>query len=142
MQIAKSYMGMWKSLPVKLSPFCEYWTVLQVFPDAEEFRQAAIEAGDVIWNRGLLRRLGLCHGISGNAYVFLSLYRTLGGKQHLFRAQQFSSFLYKHARSLIDAGEMHGGDRPYSLFEGLAGAACLFFDMTKPEMSRFPAYEL
>ncbi|KAG0566223.1 hypothetical protein KC19_7G047200 [Ceratodon purpureus] len=114
----------------------------QVFPDEEEFQQAAIEAGNVVWNRGLLRRLGLCHGISGNSYVFLSLYRTMGGKQHLFRAQQFASFLSKHARAFIDAGEMHGGDRPHSLFEGLAGTACLFFDLTKPEMSRFPAYEL
>lgn len=123
-------------------PFCKCFTVLQVFPDDEEFRQAAIEAGDVVWNRGLLRRLGLCHGISGNSYVFLSLYRVMGGKQHLFRAQQFTSFLHKHARASIDSGEMHGGDRPHSLFEGLAGTACLFFDLTKPEMSRFPAYEL
>ena len=113
-----------------------------MFPDEEEFKQAAVEAGDVVWGRGLLRRVGLCHGISGNSYVFLSLFRTLGGQQHLFRAQQFASFLYQHARAFIGSGEMHGGDRPYSLFEGLAGTACLFFDLTKPEMSRFPAYEL
>lgn len=37
---------------------------------------------------------------------------------------------------------MHGGDRPYSLFEGLAGMAHLFLDMTEPSQARFPAYEL
>lgn len=121
--------------------------VLQVFPeDASEFWQAAVEAGEVVWQRGLLRRLGLCHGISGNAYVFLSLHRGMGGRQekqqHLFRAKQFASFLCKQGRALVESGEIHGGDRPYSLFEGLAGTACLLFDVTKPETARFPAYEL
>lgn len=37
---------------------------------------------------------------------------------------------------------MHGGDRPYSLFEGLGGMAHLFLDMTEPSQARFPAYEL
>ena len=115
---------------------------LQVYPECEEFREAAIEAGEVVWKRGLLRRLGLCHGISGNAYVFLSLYRLSGGKQHLHRAQQFSTFLYKNAKELIATGELHGGDHGYSLYEGLAGTACLWLDLTRPDSSRFPGYEL
>lgn len=45
----------------------------EVFGD-KEFLQAAMEAGEVVWNRGLLKRVGICHGISGNTYVFLSLY--------------------------------------------------------------------
>jgi hypothetical protein len=114
----------------------------QVYPECEEFRLAAIEAGEVVWKRGLLRRLGLCHGISGNAYVFLALYRLTGGKQHLFRAQQFGTFLYKNAKELIDTGELHGGDHGYSLFEGLAGTACLWLDLTRPDSARFPGYEL
>lgn len=115
---------------------------MQVFPECEEFRQAAIDAGDVVWNRGLLRRLGFCHGVSGNAYVFLSLYRTVGGKRHLFRAQQFASFLQKNSQHLISTGEMHGGDHANSLYEGLAGTACLWLDVTRPDDSRFPGYEL
>lgn len=116
--------------------------VLQVFPECEEFQKAAIEAGDVVWNRGLLRRLGLCHGVSGNAYVFLSLYRAFGGAKHVFRARQFARFLHKNARELIAAGDMHGGDHAHSLYEGWAGTACLWLDAVKPLDSRFPGFEL
>lgn len=33
-------------------------------------------------------------------------------------------------------------DHPYSLFEGLSGAACLYADLVRPEDSRFPLFEL
>ena len=55
----------------------------QVFGD-KEFLQAAVDAGEVVWKRGLLKRVGICHGISGNAYVFLSLYRLTGNVEHLY----------------------------------------------------------
>ncbi|KAG6541093.1 hypothetical protein Mapa_017532 [Marchantia paleacea] len=113
-----------------------------VFPEEEEFRAAALEAGDVVWERGLLRRIGLCHGVSGNAYVFLALHRLSGGKKHLHRAKMFAGFLHDRAFSLISTGEMHGGDHPHSLFEGLAGTACLWLDVAQPANSRFPGYEL
>ncbi|KAL3699372.1 hypothetical protein R1sor_017394 [Riccia sorocarpa] len=114
----------------------------QVFPEEEQFRTAALEAGEVVWERGLLRRLGLCHGISGNAYVFLALYRLSGQKKHLHRAKMFAGFLHDRAFSLIATGEMHGGDHPHSLFEGLAGTACLWLDVAQPNNSRFPGFEL
>ena len=44
--------------------------------------------------------------------------------------------------SLTGQGIMHGGDEPYSPFEGQAGMAYLFLDMINPLESRFPAYEL
>ncbi|CAM6092150.1 unnamed protein product [Calypogeia fissa] len=108
----------------------------------EEFRLAALEAADVVWERGLLRRVGLCHGVSGNAYVFFALHRLFGGKKHLHRAKAFAGFLHDRAFSLILTGEMHGGDHPHSLFEGLAGTACLWLDATKPDKSTFPGYEV
>jgi hypothetical protein len=37
--------------------------------------QAARQAGEVVWRRGLLRKAGLCHGVAGNAYAFLALRR-------------------------------------------------------------------
>ncbi|KAH9559155.1 hypothetical protein CY35_06G044100 [Sphagnum magellanicum] len=114
----------------------------EVYPEEEGFRQAAIDAAEVVWQRGLLRRLGLCHGVSGNAYVFLSLYRQFGSKKHLFHARQFAGFLHKHAHHLIANGEMNGGDHPFSLFEGLAGTVCLWLDVTRPDNSQFPAYEI
>ncbi|KAL0320689.1 UNVERIFIED_CONTAM: LanC-like protein GCR2 [Sesamum radiatum] len=107
---------------------------------SEEFLQAAIDAGEVVWNRGLLKRVGVCHGISGNAYVFLSLYQLTGKPEFLYRAKAFACFLYNRAQILISEGIMHGGDRPYSLFEGIGGMAYLFLDMTEPSEARFPAY--
>ncbi|KAM1356669.1 hypothetical protein ACFX13_031492 [Malus domestica] len=113
----------------------------EVFGD-QEFLQAAIDAGEVVWNRGLLKRVGICHGISGNAYVFLSLYRLTGKVEYLYRAKAFACFLHDRALRLISEGTMHGGDRPYSLFEGVGGMAHLLLDMTEPSEARFPAYEL
>lgn len=113
----------------------------QVFRD-DEFLEAAIDAAEVVWNRGLLKRVGVCHGISGNAYVFLSLYRLTGKMEFLYRAKAFACFLLDRTHKLISDGEMHGGDSPYSLFEGSGGMAHLFLDMIEPSEARFPAYEL
>jgi hypothetical protein len=104
--------------------------------------QAALEAGEVVWQRGLLRRRALCHGVSGNAYVFLALYKLTGDVKHLQRAQAFGRFLLERADALIEGGEMHGGDHPWSLFEGLAGTACLYLDLADPENATFPGYEV
>ncbi|XP_044958936.1 lanC-like protein GCL2 isoform X2 [Hordeum vulgare subsp. vulgare] len=113
----------------------------QVFQD-DHFKQSAAEAAEVVWNRGLLKRVGICHGISGNAYVFLSLYRLTGNVEYLYRAKAFACFLLENADRLIAEEAMHGGDRPFSLFEGKAGMAYLLLDMVNPSESRFPAYEL
>ncbi|KAL5736268.1 hypothetical protein ACOSQ2_031056 [Xanthoceras sorbifolium] len=113
----------------------------QVFGD-EEFLQAAVDAGEVVWKRGLLKRVGICHGISGNTYVFLALYRLTGKAEYLYRAKAFACFLLDRAQKLISEGKMHGGDHPYSLFEGIGGMAYLFLDMIEPREARFPAYEL
>lgn len=113
----------------------------QVFGD-KEFLDAATEGAEVVWNRGLLKRVGICHGISGNAYIFLSLYQLTGNVKYLYRAKAFTCFLLDRAHKLISRGEMHGGDRPYSLFEGQGGMAYLFLDMIDPSLSKFPAYEL
>ncbi|CAN8257505.1 unnamed protein product [Cochlearia groenlandica] len=107
-----------------------------------EFMEAGVAAAEVVWNRGLLKRVGICHGISGNAYVFLSLYRASGKSEYLYRAKAFASFLLDRGHKLLSKGEMHGGDSPYSLFEGIGGMAYLFLDMVDPSQARFPAYEL
>lgn len=114
----------------------------QVFPLDAEFREAAVDAGEVVWRQGLLRKVGLCHGVSGNAYTFLALHRLTGNRRHLHRAKSFSNFLYEQRLNLISSGQMHGGDHPYSLFEGLAGTSCLRLDVLRPEDARFPGYEL
>ncbi|XWS54204.1 hypothetical protein CRYUN_Cryun10bG0069400 [Craigia yunnanensis] len=113
----------------------------EVFGD-DEFLEAAVDAAEVVWNRGLLKRVGICHGFSGNAYVFLSLYRKTSNVVFLNRAKAFACFLLDQAYKLISKGEMHGDGRPYSLFEGIECMAYLFLDMIEPMRSRFPAYEL
>ncbi|KAF5741502.1 GCR2-like 2 isoform 1 [Tripterygium wilfordii] len=113
----------------------------KVFGD-KEFLDAAVDAAELVWNRGLLKRVGICHGISGNAYVFLSLYQMTGNVEFLHRAKAFACFLLDRAHKLISKGEMHGGDNPYSLFEGIGGMAYLFIDITEPSEAKFPAYEL
>ncbi|KAL5730228.1 hypothetical protein ACHQM5_003076 [Ranunculus cassubicifolius] len=109
---------------------------------SEELQLAAYDAADIVWNRGLLKRVGICHGVSGNAYVFLSLFRLTGNEKFLYQAKAFACFLLDRANKLIAEGNMHGGDHPYSLFEGIGGMAYLFFDMIEPSQARFPAYEL
>lgn len=38
---------------------------------------AALRAGELVWQRGLLKKgPGLCHGVSGNAYALARLYKT------------------------------------------------------------------
>ncbi|KAE7998025.1 hypothetical protein FH972_002604 [Carpinus fangiana] len=114
----------------------------KVFPADREFRDAAIEAGEVVWKNGLVKKVGLADGVAGNAYAFLSLYRLTGESIYEERAKAFASFLYHHARELVTVGHPPGADHAYSLFQGLAGTACLWFDLLAPENSRFPGYEV
>ncbi|CAA6664999.1 unnamed protein product [Spirodela intermedia] len=114
----------------------------EVFPEDPDFRDAAVEAGEVVWRRGLVRKVGLCDGTAGNAYSFLSLYRLTGETVFLERARAFASFLYHNAEKLVGHGQQHGGEHAYSLFRGLAGPACLWFDMISPENARFPGFEI
>lgn len=113
-----------------------------MFPGDREFRDAAIEAGEVVWKNGLVKKVGLADGVAGNAYAFLSLYRLTGEGIYEERAKAFASFLYHHAREFVTVGHARGADHAYSLFQGLAGTACLWFDLLAPENSRFPGYEL
>lgn len=114
----------------------------QVFSRDREFRDAAIEAGEVVWKNGLVKKVGLSDGVAGNAYAFLSLYRLTGEPVYEERAKAFASFLYHNAGKLVSVGHAGTTEHAYSLFQGLAGTACLLFDLLSPENSRFPGYEL
>ncbi len=117
------------------------------------FLDAAIKAGQVVWERGLLKKgLGLCHGISGNAYSFLALYRHTGDPGHLRRAEQFAAVAADSVTAAFDpASELSASaisqltdrpDRPASLMEGIGGACCLFLDLIDPAKAAFPGFEL
>ncbi|XP_053268969.1 lanC-like protein 2 [Pleuronectes platessa] len=104
----------------------------------EKYLKEAAECAEVIWHRGLLRKgYGICHGTAGNGYTFLTLYKITKDKKYLYRACRFAEWC-------LDYGT-HGcriPDRPYSLFEGMAGAIHYLSEIASPETSCFPAFEL
>ncbi|XP_019840298.1 lanC-like protein 2 isoform X2 [Bos indicus] len=114
-----------------------YYMLMQVFKE-EKYLKDAVECSDVIWQRGLLRKgYGICHGTAGNGYSFLSLYHITQDKKYLYRACKFAEWCLEYGA--------HGcriPDRPYSLFEGMAGTIHFLSDILAPEASRFPAFEL
>ncbi|CAI9089438.1 OLC1v1024010C1 [Oldenlandia corymbosa var. corymbosa] len=105
------------------------------------FEKAAMDAMKVVWQRGLVKNVGMCHGISGNTYVFCALQRLTGCPRIRFMAKSFTCFLLDRGQKLVSEGKVRGGDHPYSLFEGLGGLAYLFLDMMEPSNARFPAFE-
>lgn len=70
--------------------------------------------GEVVWERGLLLKgYSLCHGVAGNGYTFLQLYRLTGDHLHLYRATKFAEWCLSSEERQCPAP-----DHPYSLFEG------------------------
>lgn len=105
-----------------------------VFKDCK-YLDACLLCGDLVWDKGLLRKgPGICHGVAGNGYVFLLLYRLTNEQKHLYRAAQFADFL-THDEFLQGANTP---DRPMSLYEGLAGTICFLIDLLQPEKASFP----
>lgn len=108
----------------------------QVF-GKDKYLSAAVKCGDVIWRRGLLKKgYGVCHGVAGNAYAFLCLYKQTGDSKYLHRALKFAEWCFDYGK--------HGcrsPDRPYSLFEGMAGTVYFLADILEPHSSKFPAFE-
>lgn len=92
-------------------------------------------AADLIWEKGLLRKgPGICHGISGNGYVFLMLYKVTKEPRYLYRAAKFAEFLTA-PRFMREANIP---DRPYSLYEGVAGTVCFLNDLIHFNQANFP----
>ncbi|KAK6621444.1 hypothetical protein RUM44_001251 [Polyplax serrata] len=109
----------------------------QIFGD-QKYLTAAEVCGDVVWERGLLRKgYGICHGVAGNAYTFLILYQTTRDIKHLYRACKFAEWCttYNQYQERIP-------DRPYSLFEGLAGTIYFLNDIQDPMNARFPCFTI
>lgn len=75
----------------------------------------------MIWHRGLLRKgPGLCHGVSGNGYAFLLLYRLTHDEVLLQRAKTFAIIMMEPKFEQL----ANTPDSPFSLYEGWAGALC------------------
>ncbi len=87
---------------------------------------------------------GLCHGAAGNAYAFLRLYQLSGGRDSrwLYRAVKFAEWCSLQYGRHEELGVRTNADRPYSLFEGLAGTLHFLVDIQRPLEARFPAFQL
>ncbi|XP_077428663.1 glutathione S-transferase LANCL1 [Vanacampus margaritifer] len=109
----------------------------KVFGDCQ-YLEDALQCGEVVWRWGLLKKgYGLCHGAAGNAYSFLALYRQTQDPKHLYRACMFADWCMNYGS--------HGcrtPDRPFSLFEGMAGTIYFLADLLQPTQARFPAFEV
>lgn len=101
----------------------------------EKYLNAAKRAADLVWHKGLLYKgPGICHGVAGNGYVFLIMYRLTKEPLYLYRAGKFMEFLTNvdfRANARIP-------DRPFSLYEGLAGTICFLIDLLQPQTASFP----
>ena len=108
----------------------------EIFRD-EDFLQAAVRAAEVVWKKGLLRKgPGLCHGVSGNGYALLKLYKITMDEKYLTRASRFAEFMFSERFRFA-----HVPDRPWSLYEGWAGALCFLLDLRDPTNATFPFFE-
>lgn len=115
------------------------------------YLEAAIKTGNDIWDRGLIKKgRGLCHGISGNGYSFLSLYKATQNEMWYYRAIIFAyklyndSYLKSEMLTYYDPQRLMRGvpDTPYSLMEGAGGVLCYLLDVLNPEKASFPGYEI
>ncbi|KJH42619.1 lanthionine synthetase C-like protein [Dictyocaulus viviparus] len=105
----------------------------------QKYLKAALRCGELIWNKGVLKKgPGICHGVGGNGYALLMLYRATGTEEWLLRARCFGLLLLDKN---ITAAQ-RTPDSPFSLFEGLSGALCFLIDLMPEniEKAQFPLY--
>ena len=134
------------------------------------YATTARKCAEVCWHRGLLKKgVGLCHGMSGNAYSFLQVAKLdLDQRDEIvrsdcyFRASCFARAIFQFPeqgnesqKMLISSiqSEMEGyqdyqrlrrgcPDHPFSLMEGTTGSLFFLSDLIEPERASFPAYEI
>ena len=110
----------------------------EVYKDIKYMQRAAQIADNVLWKRGLLKKgVGLCHGISGNAYALQAVGRYENRAVTTRRVHAFARFALEHLSSLENVP-----DDPYSLYNGLAGFCTLLIDVLMYDAyARFPLYD-
>jgi len=117
----------------------------------DQYLKAALKAGEIIWQRGILYKgNGLCHGITGNALPLHTLYRAIGDEKWRYRSRMLIDASWdKEIQEIVknhdSPGRLAAGvpDTPYSLMEGMGGTAVVYASlMGKEDEVKFPGYEL
>eukprot|EP01090_Pellita_catalonica_P005836 TRINITY_DN16057_c0_g1_i1.p1 TRINITY_DN16057_c0_g1~~TRINITY_DN16057_c0_g1_i1.p1 ORF type:complete len:466 (-),score=43.48 TRINITY_DN16057_c0_g1_i1:35-1432(-) len=115
-----------------------------VFNDTK-YLASAERAADCVWERGLLTKgLMLGHGISGNTYMFLNMYKLTQNKKYLYRAIKFQEYVLTHP-GLSEVSEMRKPTpTPFMFFVGSYGSAVvLWSDMLYDiENASMPGFEV
>jgi len=88
------------------------------------YLQSAEKAANCTWERGILTKgLMLCHGISGNTYMFLFMYRKTHNPLYLYRAIKFQEYTLSHP-ILVDPNQMRKPTpSPYEFWSGSYASA-------------------
>ena len=107
-------------------------------PADEETERLLTGGGELTWTAGPLRKSpGLCHGTSGNAYAFLSLYARTGEERWLERARAFAMDAVADVQRRRRAAKRGR----YTLFTGDIGVAMLLRSCLSGDPA-FPFLEL
>ncbi|TKR80700.1 hypothetical protein L596_014730 [Steinernema carpocapsae] len=110
----------------------------RVFGD-EKYLRCTEDALKIIWDHGFLRKgPGLCHGLSGNGYIFLLAYRHTKRPEFYHKARAFGYAMFSERFQRL----ANTPDCPFSLFEGWAGPICFLADLLEPQKAQFPLYPL
>ncbi|XP_040577494.1 lanC-like protein 2 [Lepeophtheirus salmonis] len=115
-----------------------YLLAFETFKD-EKYLKVAEKCLNVIWERGLLKKgFGLCHGSSGNGYSFLLAYKNTQDPKYMYMALRFAEWCMDFRNPKCSTP-----DRPYSLFEGLAGNLFFLYHVQQsvPD-TYFPCYTI
>ena len=85
----------------------------------------------MVYQQGLLRKgVGLCHGVSGNVYALLAASDADNANcEELFLKAVHLAGLATFHEDLTISKEMGTPDHPWSLYEGLAGACCVWAEI-------------
>ncbi|KIY62717.1 hypothetical protein CYLTODRAFT_458763 [Cylindrobasidium torrendii FP15055 ss-10] len=99
-------------------------------------------AAELVYQRGFLRKgVGFCHGVGGSVYALLAASdaaldcgdahnKEAESKRLLHRAAHLACMAVDY-RSLAHTEDMQVPDRPWSLYEGLAGMCCAWREVIK-----------
>ena len=105
----------------------------------DAIHKAMTRGGGLVYSRGFLRKgVGICHGVAGSVFALLSISEVLDsfdaddneGKLWRNRAVHLAHLAVSY-HDLEVNGEMSVPDRPYSLYEGVAGMCCAWADVLK-----------
>lgn len=107
-------------------------------PVGREVRNSIVVAlkrgGELVYSRGLLRKgVGLCHGVAGSVFALLAIADVLdkGSPDEAYwlaGATDLAQLAIAY-REYEAKGEMKEPDRPYSLYEGVAGMCCAWAEV-------------